>query len=219
MGTVRKYVGNITGQNQADAYEKAGKTQAASAKEAQQKLSDMYSGIMGTGQLQQYQTTGANANQQLGNNLSKGFTFDNKDPSYQWRLNQGADTLSAQSSAMGNLGSGNLGAALTEYGQNSASQEYSNAFNRWASQNQMLQNLSNTGQQQGQFMAGLGMESAGAQGNLGMMGAGALAQGNVNAANVSAAGTNNILGMAAQGMPQMLGDSGLLSQGLFALFG
>jgi hypothetical protein len=61
----------------------------------------------------------------------KPFTFNQSDPSYQWRLQQGANALTAQGAAMGNLGSGNLGTALVNYGQNAASQEYQNEFNRY----------------------------------------------------------------------------------------
>lgn len=52
------------------------------------------------------------------------------DPGYKFRLQTGADAITAAGSAMGNLGSGNLGVALTQYGQNLGSQEYGAAYGR-----------------------------------------------------------------------------------------
>lgn len=53
-----------------------------------------------------------------------------KDPGYEWRKSQGQNALSAGAAAAGNYGSGNLGTALIDYGQNAASGEYQNAYAR-----------------------------------------------------------------------------------------
>lgn len=58
------------------------------------------------------------------------FTFNQDDPSYQWRLNQGLDALNASAAAKGGYFSGATGRALMDYGQGAASQEYQNAFAR-----------------------------------------------------------------------------------------
>jgi hypothetical protein len=52
------------------------------------------------------------------------------DPAYQWRLSQGLKALSAQKAGQGTFLSGATGKALQDYGQNSASQEYGNIWNR-----------------------------------------------------------------------------------------
>ncbi len=53
-----------------------------------------------------------------------------QDPGYAFRYQQGVDALTAAGSAAGNLGSGNMGVALTNYGQQAGSQEYQNAYQR-----------------------------------------------------------------------------------------
>jgi hypothetical protein len=55
------------------------------------------------------------------------------DPSYQWRLNQGLESVENSAAARGGALSGNALRAITDYGQNAASQEYQNEYNRWLS--------------------------------------------------------------------------------------
>jgi len=52
------------------------------------------------------------------------------DPSYEFRLQEGVNALDQSASARGNLMSGAQQQAVTDYGQNLASQEYGNAFDR-----------------------------------------------------------------------------------------
>lgn len=71
------------------------------------------------------------------------------DPSYQFRKQEGIDALDASAASRGSLLSGAQDKAVTEYGQNLASEEYSNAYNRSLSdyttqQNAML-NMANLG--------------------------------------------------------------------------
>lgn len=71
-----------------------------------------------------------------GGDLSKGFTEQFKpptmsdDPGYQFRLEQGQKALQSSAAAKGGLLSGNTAKALEDYTQNSASNEYSNTYNR-----------------------------------------------------------------------------------------
>lgn len=53
------------------------------------------------------------------------------DPGYAFRLAEGLKALEQSAAARGGLLSGNTGKNLQRYGQNLASQEYSNAFNRF----------------------------------------------------------------------------------------
>jgi uncharacterized protein YukE len=118
--------------------------------------------------------------------------FAPNDPSYQWRLEQGQQTVERSAAAKGLLGSGNVLTALTDYAQGAASQEYQAQFARFlsASQNATSQydeaikgfaaiagigtGLAQTGVSQGQIGLGLGSQSNTAasvgvqQGNLGL---------------------------------------------------
>ena len=62
------------------------------------------------------------------------FTFTNQDfqtdPGYAFRLNEGLKSLERSAAARGGLLSGGTGKALQAYGQDMASQEYQNAYNR-----------------------------------------------------------------------------------------
>lgn len=68
------------------------------------------------------------------------------DPGYQFRLNAGTNAINNDAADTGMIQSGDTLRALTEYGQNMGSQEYSNAFNRYLGQGQFLQGLTGIGQ-------------------------------------------------------------------------
>lgn len=53
------------------------------------------------------------------------------DPGYAFRLSEGLKGLDASAASRGGLLSGNTLRAITNYGQDAASQEYTNAFNRY----------------------------------------------------------------------------------------
>lgn len=59
-----------------------------------------------------------------------------QDPSYQFRFNQGQKALENSKAATGLLRSGATAKALQDYGQQSASQEYANVYNRKFGENQ-----------------------------------------------------------------------------------
>jgi len=106
-----------------------------------------------------------------------------QDPSYQFRLNEGLKSVNMGASARGGLGSGATQKALMRYGQDYASQEYSNSWNRLAN----IAGIGQTANSQGMQMAGqygsnmansimgLGNAQAAAymgqyQGNMGLLG-------------------------------------------------
>lgn len=64
------------------------------------------------------------------NSMLNGTGFTPSDPSYQFRLQQGTENLNRGAAKSGLLDSGNRLAALQEYGQQSASQEYGAQFAR-----------------------------------------------------------------------------------------
>ena len=103
------------------------------------------------------------------------------DPGYAFRLSEGLKAIEGRAASRGGLLSGNTLRGLTDYGQQSASQEYTNAFNRYQRNRQnQLEPLEN--------LTGMARSSAntltGAAGDLG----GALASNSYQLGNVQAAG-------------------------------
>jgi hypothetical protein len=58
--------------------------------------------------------------------------FSPSDPSYQWRFDQGMESVNRSMAAQGLIGSGRQLAELTDYGQGMASTEYGNQYQRLA---------------------------------------------------------------------------------------
>jgi hypothetical protein len=136
------------------------------------------------------------------------FSFDPtqiaSDPDYQWTTQQGVNALAASGAAAGNYGSGNMGTALEQFGQNNAAnymnQYYNQALNTYG-QNlnsqytmpyDMLAGLSSTGQTQSQALANLGLQTANTMGQYGVGAANALASGQIGVANAYAGGLNSL---------------------------
>lgn len=65
--------------------------------------------------------------------LTRGFTNDDfvKDPGYEFRMAEGQKALERSAAARGGLQSGGTLKALSKYGQDYASNEYGNAYNRF----------------------------------------------------------------------------------------
>lgn len=111
------------------------------------------------------------------------------DPGYAFRLAQGQRALQAQQNQAGGLIGGNALAAMQDYTQGQASQEYQNAFNRFQTQRGNIYNTL-------AGIAGLGQTSLGQTGQL----AGTTAQGVGNAI----AGAGTALGAGQVGMANAL---------------
>lgn len=119
------------------------------------------------------------------------------DPSYQFRLNEGLKSLDRQAAARGGLISGGAIKAAQEYGQQSASQEYQNAFNRFqTNRSNMLQPLGNLITSGQNAAAGAGTAAANygntVSNNI-QSGAAAKAAGDVGTANAIAGGVSQYL--------------------------
>lgn len=105
----------------------------------------------------------------------------NMDPGYQWRLQQGAQGVMNQAATAGSSLSGPALKALLEYNQGAASQEYSNAFNRFETQQgNIFQRLSS--------IAGLGQNAAAGVGNQAVTTGANIGANIVGGANAAAAG-------------------------------
>jgi len=130
------------------------------------------------------------------------------DPGYQFRLQEGMKALDRSAAARGGLLSGATLRGAQEYGQGLASQEYTNAFNRYqaerAARLNPLQSLTGMGQstastlggQAGAFGSGLAQTYSG----LGQAQAqNAMAQGNIRASGYMGA-ANALTGAIGQGV-------------------
>jgi hypothetical protein len=95
--------------------------------------------------------------------LSRPFTMADyqADPGYAFRLSEGIKALDRSASARGNLLSGSTLKGVTQYGQDMASQEYQNAYNRYTANQTMRYN-------QLASLAGMGQNTAVGAGNAGM---------------------------------------------------
>jgi hypothetical protein len=99
-----------------------------------------------------------------------------KSPDYQFRLNEGLKALNRGAAARGSYLSGATMKGLQEYGQQSASQEFGNRFNR-------LSGLAGLGGNMTQTQASLGAQNASSIADLLGSGGAARAAGTVGAAN------------------------------------
>jgi hypothetical protein len=130
------------------------------------------------------------------------------DPGYGFRLKRGIDAMERTAAARGGLLSGNQLRGAMEFGQDLASQEYGNAFNRFQTERSNilnpLQSLGGVGQTATNTLTNaagnLGAGMAGAYGNLGS----ALSANAINAGNARASGymgtANALSGAVGQGL-------------------
>lgn len=186
---------------------KAAKTQAASADQASQIQWDMYDQTRKD--LDPYKQAGdTSLNQLMGQMTPDGYfnqTYTGQDiysdPSYQFRLQQGQDAIQSSAAAQGGLLSGATLKALQNHGQESASQEYSNAYNRFnadqTNRYNRLSNLVGIGQNAAAQVGNAGAQTAQAVANNTMAGANSIAAGQVGSANAWAGAANNLGSMAA----------------------
>ena len=166
---------------------KAAQTQAKSADKASQIQLDMYNQTRQD--LDPYKQAGATSlSQMMGQMTPDGYfnqTYTGQDiysdPSYQFRLQQGQDAIQSSAAAKGGLLTGATLKALQNYGQDAASQEYGNAYNRFnADQTNRYNRLSN--------LVGVGGNAAAQTGNAGAQTAQAVANNTMQGANSIAAG-------------------------------
>jgi hypothetical protein len=164
----------------ASASKSAANTQAASADRSIDLQREMFNKQL---ELQQpFQEAGVNAL----NRMQSGNVMGMMDPSYQFRLGEGMKALDRTAAARGGLISGGALKAAQRYGQEFASNEFGNAYNRLASMAGIGQTATNNmGAATGNFGTNAG--------NL-MTGAGAArASGYVGGANALTGGLNQYM--------------------------
>ena len=197
---------------------KAAKAQANSADAASQIQWDMYDQTRKD--LDSYKQAGDTALGQLMGQMTPDGYFNQtytgqdiySDPSYQFRLQQGQDAIQSSAAAKGGLLTGATLKALQNYGQESASQEYSNAYNRFnadqTNRYNPLSNLVGIGQNAAAQVGNAGAQTAQAVANNTMAGANSIAAGQVASANNWANTANNLGSMATS--YAMMKNSGVI---------
>ena len=122
------------------------------------------------------------------------------DPGYAFRLAEGQKALERSASSRGTLLTGGTAKALTRYGQDYASNEYQNVYNRAQGEFQQSYNIFRQNQNdlynRNVGLANLGYGATGQAADLTTSGAAAQAAGTVGASNAWAGGLNNVAGQA-----------------------
>jgi uncharacterized protein YukE len=169
MGIGATLIGGLASGFGARSQRKAAKSAAAAQEQAAQAANEtewkMYQ--QGRKDLEPWRKQGAQSLSQLAGMMRPGTDMTTRfssqdfraDPGYQYRLSEAQKGMDRSQAARGML---NSGAALKEamkFGQGLASDEYQNAYNRWAQQNSDIYNrlagLANTGQQTSNQLAQL----------------------------------------------------------------
>ena len=126
-----------------------------------------------------------------------GMTQFQADPGYGFRMSEGMKALERSAAARGGLLSGATLKGIQRFGQDLASQEYQNAFNRYQAERQArlgpLQSLAGVGQTTTQQLGQAGMQAAQNIGETQMSGAAARASGYVGGANALTQGLGTYL--------------------------
>ena len=199
---------------------KAANTQAQAAQDAQASNERMLerqiglqepfrqAGLTAQQQIMQLLGVGGDASAADYGSLAKPFGMEQfeQDPGYAFRQSEGMKALERSASARGNLLSGGTLKGIQRFGQDLASQEYGNAFNRYQIERSArlnpLQSLMGSGQSATNVMTGnIGQSSQNEQANI--MNAGqARASGYVGQAN-ALGGALSSIGQAAASFPLM----------------
>ena len=180
---------------QADAATRAGEIQKQQFAE-QVRLQEPYrqAGLTGQNRLMELLGLGGNAGAADYGKYGKDFSMADytADPGYGFRLSEGMKQLGHTAAGRGGLISGGTMKGLQDYAQNSASQEYGNAFNRYqtnrANQLQSLGSLMSSGQAAASNQAGAAGQYGVNAGNTTMAAGNAYAAGQLGQANTLAGG-------------------------------
>jgi hypothetical protein len=200
---------------QADAATRAGEIQSQQFAE-QMRLQEPYrqAGLTGQNRLMDLLGLGTNKSAADYGKYGRDFSMADyqADPGYAFRLSEGMKQLGHQAAGRGGLISGGTMKGLQDYAQNSASQEYGNAFNRYqtnrANQLQPLGNLMSSGQAAASNQAGAAGQYGVNAGNATMAAGNAYAAGQLGQANTLAGG----LGTAASAYQNQMNFNDFLNR-------
>jgi len=143
----------VSGAMGSSSAKKAGRAQAAATRQATALQREMYNTTRND--LAQYREVGGKYTNELDRampGLTKNFAMSDfeKDPGYDFRMQEGQKALERSAAARGGATGGAALKALSRYGQDYASNEYSNAYNRFGQDRDQrfnkLSSLANMGQ-------------------------------------------------------------------------
>jgi hypothetical protein len=204
-GVIGAYGANKAAGTQADAANRAADLQKQQF-DKQMELQDPFrqAGLTGQNRLMQLLGLGGDTGAAGYGKYAKDFSMADyqADPGYAFRLKAGTDALGHRAAARGGLISGGTLKGMQDYAQESASQEYQGAFNRYqtnrANQLQPLGSLMSSGQAAASNQAGQAGQYGVNAGNLMTQAGQSIAAGQMGAANSLAGG----LGTAASAYQQ-----------------
>jgi hypothetical protein len=204
-GVIGAYGANKAAGTQADAANRAADLQKQQF-DKQMELQDPFrqAGLTGQNRLMEMLGLGGNTGAAGYGKYAKDFSMADyqADPGYAFRLKAGTDALGHRAAARGGLISGGTLKGMQDYAQESASQEYQGAFNRYqtnrANQLQPLGSLMSSGQAAASNQAGQAGQYGVNAGNLMTQAGQSIAAGQMGAANSLAGG----LGTAASAYQQ-----------------
>lgn len=202
------------GKKQAQATKNASDSQLQAQREANALQKEMYD--QNRKDMEPWRQAGMGSLSQLVTGLKPGGEFNRNfqmsdfqaDPGYAFRQSEGQKAIDNSAAARGSSLSGATLKALARFGQDTASAEYGNAYNRWnndvSNRFNRISGVAGTGQQATQQIGQYGQTTAGniAQGNMNTanqvasntIGAGnARASGYVGMANAANSGVNNYM--------------------------
>jgi hypothetical protein len=200
-------LGYMSSSNQADAAQSAADTSANATNNATALQKQMYDQTR-TDQTP-WREAGTNALAQMtrgtqpGGSMIRPFGMAdfNADPGYSFRMSEGLKALDRSASARGGLLSGSALKGITRYGQDLASQEYQNAYNRYGTdqgtQFNRLASMAGLGQTANAAIGTAGSNMANNVGNLEMNNAANAGNAGMAAANARSSaysGASNMLG-------------------------
>lgn len=185
---------------QADASNRAADLQKQQF-DRQVELQDPYrqAGLLGQNRLLDLLGLSGNTGAQGYGSMMRNFGQEDfqQDPGYGFRMSEGLKALDRSAAARGGLISGAALKGAQRYGQDMASQEYQNAFNRYqTNRSNMLAplvGLQNLGQSAASNMGNAGANYANNAGNLMQQGAAAQGAGSVGIANAFNSGLGNYM--------------------------
>lgn len=198
MGFLSDVVGGLTGSTAADAAKEAARVQAEAIRSSMAYMQPFFqSGVTAQNQLMKLLGLSGDTQAEGYGSMARDFSMSDfeQDPGYGFRMSEGLKALERSAAGRGGAASGAAMKGITQYGQNLASQEYQNAFNRYMANRQArlspLQNLMGVG-------AGAASGLMGGTRDVGE----AQASGIVGAANARQQGINNLLnlGVVAGGL-------------------
>lgn len=175
----------------ASAASKAAKAQTAAAQNETQLQEKIYSET--TARFDPYYSAGKNAlaayNYEMGlGDKPTGYGGYTKTPGYDFALKQGTDAVQASAAAKGGLNSGAAMKALTQYGQDYATNQYGTYMNR-------LAGISDSGQAAAANQASAGANYAAGATNAMSGAANATSAGYIGTANALTGGLQNMIGI------------------------